>query len=235
MYSAEIDGQPTEFGTSGLLYRSNKLMYDRATETLWHQFRGEPVVGPLAGSGLRLKILPSVLTTWEEWRAAHPDTSVISRETGIYPAEFYRPESHSRSIYHSYRDSRRTMFPVAMQSKELPVKAPIFGLAFGDAARAYPRSLLAERPLLHDAVGGQEAVIIGSAGGAVRAYQCDGLRFQSLDAQTIRDNQGRIWQITEDALVESTGAAPPLERLPSRDAYWFGWHAFYPHTDIYQP
>ena len=49
MYSTEVNGETTEFGTSGMLYRSNKLMYDRATETLWHQFRGEPVVGPLQG------------------------------------------------------------------------------------------------------------------------------------------------------------------------------------------
>ena len=218
-----------------MLYRSNKLMYDRATETLWHQFRGEPVVGPLAGSGLRLKILPSVLTTWADWLAQHPDTSVISHETGIYPAEFYRPESDSRSIYASYRDSRRTMFPVAMQSEALPVKAPVFGLALGEAARAYPRAALADTPLLNDVVGGQEAVIISHAGDAVRAYRREGLRFEAVDAQTLRDNRGRLWSITEEALVESAGAATPLERLPGRDAYWFGWHAFYPHTDIYQP
>ena len=91
MYSTEVNGETTEFGTSGMLYRSNKLMYDRATETLWHQFRGEPVVGPLAGSGIRLRVLPSVLTTWVEWLAEHPDTTVISNDTGVYPAGFYRP------------------------------------------------------------------------------------------------------------------------------------------------
>ena len=51
MYSAKVNDQPTTFGTSGLLYRSNKLMYDRATETIWHQFTGEPVIGPLAETG----------------------------------------------------------------------------------------------------------------------------------------------------------------------------------------
>ena len=51
MYSARVNGQPTTFGTSGLLFRSNKLMYDRATNTLWHQFTGEPVIGELAGMG----------------------------------------------------------------------------------------------------------------------------------------------------------------------------------------
>ena len=65
MYSTEVNGQVLEFGTSGLLFRSNKLMYDRATLSLWHQFLGEPVVGSLANSGIKLEVLPVLLTTWE--------------------------------------------------------------------------------------------------------------------------------------------------------------------------
>ena len=77
MYSAKLDGERVTFGTSGLLYRSNKLMYDRKTNTLWRQFTGEPVVGALADSGIRLSIFPVVLTQWQEWVAAHPDTTVL--------------------------------------------------------------------------------------------------------------------------------------------------------------
>jgi hypothetical protein len=66
VYSAKLDGERVTFGTSGLLYRSNKLMYDRKTNTLWRQFTGEPVVGGLADSGIRLSIFPVVLTQWQE-------------------------------------------------------------------------------------------------------------------------------------------------------------------------
>ena len=66
MYSAKIDGEPTTFGTSGLLYRSNKLMYDRKTESLWSSLLGEPVIGLLADSEIKLAFFPVVLTTWEE-------------------------------------------------------------------------------------------------------------------------------------------------------------------------
>ena len=135
-----------------MLYRSNKLMYDRATETLWHQFRGEPVVGPLAGSGIRLRVLPSVLTTWVEWLAEHPDTTVISNDTGVYPADFYRPEEHTRSIYYSYRTDPGTMFPVAGIDDRLDIKAQVFGLTFDGEARAYLRSDLAQTPVLNDTV-----------------------------------------------------------------------------------
>lgn len=64
MYSGVVNGQTTTFGTSGLLYRSNKVMYDRATRSLWNQFSGEPIIGTLADSGIQQPFFPSVVSTW---------------------------------------------------------------------------------------------------------------------------------------------------------------------------
>ncbi len=64
------------------MFRSNKLMYDRQTRTLWNQLTGEPVLGELVGSGVRLDLLPVVLTSWESWLEQHPDTVVLDPETG---------------------------------------------------------------------------------------------------------------------------------------------------------
>ena len=66
LYDARVDGRddPFVFGSSGFLYRSNKLMYDQATHSLWNQFTGRPVVGPLTGSEIEIKILPVAITTW---------------------------------------------------------------------------------------------------------------------------------------------------------------------------
>ena len=235
MYSTEINGEATEFGTSGMLYRSNKLMYDRATETLWHQFRGEPVVGPLAGSGIRLEILPNVLTTWGEWLGQHPDTTVIGQDTGIYPAQFYTPEEDESSIYYAYRADRETMFPVGIRDDALAVKEAIFGLNFGGTARAYSRSTLAQLPVLNDTVGDQEVVIITVAGGGTRAYERQGLQFEFSSEGQLLDDDRNTWQIFEDALENVTEPDRRLSRVPSKDAYWFGWYAFYPHTDLYTP
>ena len=58
-------------------------MYDTETESLWNQFTGRPVVGELTGSGIELKILPVVITSWKDWLAAHPDTTVLSLDTGF--------------------------------------------------------------------------------------------------------------------------------------------------------
>jgi hypothetical protein len=72
LYDGRLEGRTLRFGTSGLLYRSNKLMYDRETRTLWEQYSGEPVWGPLVGSGLRLEVLPAVHTRWSEWSCTRP-------------------------------------------------------------------------------------------------------------------------------------------------------------------
>ena len=237
MYSTEFNGQITEFGTSGMLYRSNKLMYDRATETLWHQFLGIPVVGPLAGSGIRLEILPNVLTTWDEWLADHPDTTVITNDTGLYPAAFYTPEEDFTSIYYSYRADPDTMFPVAGIDDGLLIKDQVFGLAFNDAARAYPRSTVALAGVINDTVGGQNAVLVAleGEGGAIRAYDAGNLKFEAIDGGLLQDDNGQQWRILEDSLESTDNPGLKLARLPSRDAYWFGWQAFYPHTDLYMP
>ncbi len=241
MYSTEIDGERVEFGTSGFLYRSNKLMYDRKTDTLWHQFRGVPAVGPLVGSGLKLKVLPLTLTLWSDWVAEHPDTTVLDLETGVFPEESYTSESQNDSAYFAYRRQETTMFPVPERSDALGAKDQVFGLTFNDEARAYPLSLFEESSVINDTLGGQNIVIIATgAASGIRAYDRGGHVFsppvtgagQSL---ILTDEDGADWQAQEDALVSLDGSAQPLKRLPSRDAYWFGWYAFYPHTGVFSP
>jgi len=230
-----------EFGTSGFLYRSNKLMYDRKTETLWQQFRGVPAVGPLVGSGLELEVLPMTLTFWADWVAEHPDTTVLNAETGRYPAESYSPESQNDSAYFAYRNQTTTMFPVPLRSAELETKEPVFGLVVGDEARAYPLSVFASPTALNDELGGQNVVVLSpGSGGGVRAYGRGNHVFTPARTgpgrmMVVTDEDGVEWRAEDDALVSLDGAARSLDRLPSREAYWFGWYAFYPQTDIYAP
>jgi hypothetical protein len=88
--TARENGERWLFGSSGLLYRSSKLMYDQATHSLWNQFSGRPVVGPLTDSGIRLEVLPVAITSWAEWREQHPQTLVLSLETG-HERDYLRP------------------------------------------------------------------------------------------------------------------------------------------------
>ncbi len=230
------------FGTSGWLYQSNKLMYDRSTNTLWHQFRGEPVVGPLADSGIKLEVLPVTVTTWSAWAAAHPDTTVLDINTGVYPPESYAPESDPGSVYSQYRRSDDVMFPVWQKSDQLPTKAQVFGLTLNDQARAYPLEVLRTQPVINDALGGQNLVVVtpGEAGGS-RAYQRGALRFAIGEPDTseavsvvLVDEAGDEWRMEEEALVNIGDPSQRLSRLPSHTSYWFGWYAFYPTTDVYR-
>ncbi len=253
MYSTNVNGERLEFGTSGLLYRSNKLMYDRATRTLWNQFTGKPAVGELAGSGIELELLPVLVTTWAEWLKAHPDTTTLSSETGLYPAHTYPSEWEPRSIYFHYRESPDTMFPVWQRSRALSTKGQVLGLNLNGSARAYPLRLLEEHPLINDTLGGETLVIVTAGAVGSRVYQRGDNRFlleegvAAVDAGAtiLTDDSGRLWRVAEAALipldspVDNPAGNPvdnppaPLPRLPSHTAYWFGWHGFYPESDVY--
>lgn len=243
MYSAKINGEPTTFGTSGMLYRSNKVMYDRLTNSLWSQLTREPVIGPLWDSGIKLDYFPVVLTTWEEWLELHPDTTVLDRETGLYPAEFYVPEEHPRAIYYDYFNAPETMFPVPQRDGRLETKDVVLGVQVNDSYKAYSSAALRERRIVNDAVGGEEILVLGSAvSQGARAYYRGGTTFKlspnggsgHLDIPSvIVDADGGRWQVTEEFLVNTADESEKLARIPTHMSFWFGWFQFHPDTELY--
>ena len=128
MYSTKINGKVLSFGTLGMLYHSNKLMYDRGTKSLWHQFLGEPRVGHLANSGTKLDLIPDTLAIWIDWLATHPDTTVLDIKAGVYPITSYSPEDDLQSIYFRYRNTPVTIFPVPERADVLETKFQVLGL-----------------------------------------------------------------------------------------------------------
>jgi hypothetical protein len=240
VYSTEIGGERVEFGTSGFLYRSNKLMFDRKTETLWHQFRAVPAVGPLVGSGMELEVLPMTLTLRSEWVTEHRDTTVLDLETRIYPGESYKPEEQNDSAYFTYRNRKDTMFPVPERSSELSTKEQVLGLAFDDSARAYPMSLFDEQAVINDTLASRNVVVVAAAdnsGGRAYDHVFSILESSPADGRglVLVDDTGTNWQSHENSMVSLDGSGRTLEQVTSGNAYWFGWYAFYPHTDIYTP
>jgi hypothetical protein len=217
------------FGSSGFLYRSNKLMYDRHTDTLWHQLWGTPAFGPLVGSGIKLERLPVILTTWEAWFAEHPGTKVMAFDTG-----FSRDYSVG-AAYAEYFDSPDTMFPVWRRSNLLPTKSWVFTQLINDQPKAYPLSVLKDELVINDTLAGQSLVVVHEDGGhGAVAYDRGKHTFASASLDTVvelLDEDGVTWQVTDDALVSQKGET--LERLPGHMAYWFGWFSFYPRTEVY--
>ena len=224
LFDTRVPGRrkPFVFGSSGLLYRSNKLMYDMETESLWNQFTGEPVVGELTGSGIVLKVLPVVITNWKDWLARHPETTVLSLDTGFQ--RDYRPGMP----YGQYFASPELMFPVVVRDRRLAPKDRIFVLRDGENEMAWALSLFAGGAALHDRVGARDVVLVGDAEfETVRAYDSGGRTFTVVaDDPTHIESDGELWSVGEAVLTGPAGETLP--RLPGHMAYWFAYQSYHP-------
>ena len=232
MYDAELDGQDVTFGTSGFLYQNNKLMYDRPTDTLWHSLTGEPVIGELAHSGKKLNRFPVTVTTWQEWLEQHPDTTVLSLDTGF--ERRYFPPAEPGSAYFEYRASPDAMFPVFGVDDRLPEKIDVVGVASGvGEATAFPVERVVAERVINTAIGEVGIVLIGHPlSGVVGVFERGGIMFEPGDGpRRVFDESGRVWTATDDRLISDDGRS--LARIPARELFWFAWAAFFPLTEVY--
>ncbi len=128
------------------------------------------------------------------------------------------------------------MFPSFATDGRLNPKDRVFALRFFGGAAAYPLEVLAAEMVVNDVVGPQEVVIVTDPESkGTRAFDRGGHVFTpGSSAREVVDERGAMWQVTEDALIRSTGGAERLARLPGHDAFWFGWYAFHPHTELYE-
>jgi len=228
-YETQVNGETYTFGSSGLLYRSNKLMYDRQTNTLWSSLHGKPVVGPLVGKDIELKRHYVVRTTWKKWIQQHPETLVLDRNTG-----FERDYSH-KGAYEDYFRSKDTMFPVAWRDKRLNAKDWVYGIIIEGFPKAYPLKHLKRAPVVNDIFRNNNLVILSDAKKlTVRVYERREHKFSELaSTDSLIDAQGDEWQISEEALELKTKKIR-LSRLPGHLAYWFGWYAFFRDTEVWE-
>jgi hypothetical protein len=221
LYDARVPGREESFvfGSSGFLYRSNKLMYDQATHSLWNQFTGLPVVGPLTGSGIELEILPVTIASWRDWLAAHPKTRVLSLATG------HQRDYTPGKPYGAYFASEDLMFPALVPDRRLAPKAYVFALRAGGQDKAWPLDAFAGGKVINDRIGEQDVVLIGDAATrTVRAYRSAGRSFEgTADLASVRAGD-ESWRVEETGLIGPGGER--LERLPGHIAYWFAWQAF---------
>jgi len=117
------------FGVSGLLYNSDMLLYDRTTESLWSQIMAQAISGRRKGE--RLAALPLEHTTWADWQARHPNTEVLSADTG-------HRRDYRRSPYAGYASSRSVYFDVGKIDPRYHPKEQVVGIVINDQARVWP-------------------------------------------------------------------------------------------------
>ena len=162
----EINGkrEEVEFGTSGKLYNSNLVMYDRKTDTYWTQIDGRAIVGELAGQELHELSIDTVV--WRDWKKTHPDSEVLSKDTG-----------HSRPYgvdpYGSYYENSFVWFPVEAEDKKVHPKTVIFGIGVNGAHKAYKEEDLVEKGTIIDVVNGVNVKIERDEAGIVKITNLD--------------------------------------------------------------
>ena len=245
-YVRTIEGRETTFGTSGRLFASALVMYDRATESLWTHFDGLAVVGVLTGH--RLEPVASPLLSWADFKESHPDGQVLDREEtgfgrpyGNNPYQGYDNPSSFPFLFNGDVDARSA----AMQR--------VVGVRDGDDARAWTLAAISDEvaAVTNTEVGDTELVILWSAGqssaleGAQIASGRDvgsvGVFSPIVDGQTLTfsfdgesfvdDETGSTWDITGRA-VDGELAGTQLERIPHLDTFWFAWSTYAPGTDL---
>jgi hypothetical protein len=244
VFDRVVDGRTLDFGTSGKLYRSDLLMYDRQTHSLWAQMEGRAVVGERAGT--RLRLIPANTIAYEDFKAAYPAGRVLARDTG-------HERSYGRNPYVGY--DRPDSVPFLFQGqpdRRRPPKERVVGVTVAGSPRAYPWSALEPHGVIHDAVGGERLVVFHRPGAVSalddsdiarsRAVGATGVFSPEVDGKPLsferapegfRDREtGSTWTVLGHA-VKGSLAGKRLRAIPHADAFWFAWAAFNPTTSVY--
>jgi hypothetical protein len=244
VYERVVDGVTLDFGTSGKLYKSDLVMYDRQSHSLWAQMEGRAIVGQRAGT--RLALVPANTLAFGDWRAAHPRGKVLSRETG-------HRRDYGANPYRSYDQPKlRPFLFTGRPDTRRPPKERVVGVKIGETTKAYPWPVLAGQRVIHDSVGGESLVILYQPGtlsalddariGRSRAVGATGVFSRLLDGRTLtfvptaagfRDREtGTTWDLLGRG-VKGPVAGHRLRPIPHVDAFWFAWAAFNPTTMLH--
>lgn len=216
----------TTFGVSGRLVNNNLIMYDRATETWWPQVLATSIPGPWNEEPpiQSLKECRVIWTTWDRWVSKHPETQVLSRDTGY--AKNYNDDPYGsynpRRGYYSPEAS--PMFSALSADDRLQPKTAVVGARTAGGAAAFKKSKLRDAKLVEGNLGGTPVVA---------TYEPDldtGYVFQNPDGEQFEYRNGEVVDGTGDA---HSPEALPLERALAFDAMWFAWIGFYPDTTLY--
>ncbi len=153
VFNADIKGKKLTFGVSGLLYNSDVLLYDRDSESLWSQLQKRAVTGQYKST--QLKVIPSVRTSWFEWKKKNPNSLVLSRDTSF-------SRDYDRDPYKGYALEESLYFPVSKKSSAYSNKEMVFVIDFENNKKAYPFSELSKTgsTTIFDTLNGNKIKII---------------------------------------------------------------------------
>ena len=222
-----IDGQEVEFGTSGKLYNSNLLMYDRYTESYWSQALGIAVKGEL--TGYQLNLIPFDVITWGDWKKLYPETVVLTTDTGYI-------RSYATDPYGNYYTEPRIMFPVEHNDDRLHPKEITIGFNIDDIYKAYKQNDIESEIIINDSIGNTPVMLASLFSENSRAFVRivdDNVLDFNFDDGKIFDSQTKSEWNYDGLSISGDYQGKQLERLPIEPGFWFEWVAFHPQTLVY--
>lgn len=239
-----VDGERLDFGTSGMLYADNLVMYDRQTQSLWPQLTGLASVGAMTGT--QLEAIPMGAVGWAQFRDAHPDALVLSRQTG-------HDRDYGSNPYVGYDEPDGSLLaPIPGGTDDrLLVKERVVGLGEGSEAVAVTRQLVAESGVLQvpvadrpvtlwhlpgqasalDAASIEESRDIGTVAAFSPRVRGQQLTWRREGTVFVDIQTGSRWNIAGVAVSGPLEGAR-LEPVRHLDTFWFAWVAFQPGTRL---
>ena len=234
-YKGAIGKNSTTFGTSGRLLNSNLVMYDRksGTKSYWPQILGRSVRGPNFGD--RLDFFPVIWTTWGRWKAKHPETKVLTTDTGYIRAYGSDPYG-SYQKENTYYQQGSPMFGVMAKSDRFQPKKVVVGVKVKDCSLAVPKEEFRTTGLVNAELGGEPIVIVyEEALDTVRAFnrKVEGTtrKFARKGSELVSQLDGTTWSVDGDK-IEGPINEEKLTPVPFFDVMWFAWYSFYPDTKV---
>jgi hypothetical protein len=219
-----------EFGTSGKLYNSNLVMYDRTSKSLWSQAMAQGIVGKY--SGVKLERIPFDIAYWKEWKQLYPESKVLSRETGS-------TKPYGADPYGDYYTSRDVLFPVSNTDDRLGLKEIVVGFESEGQYKGYKLQEIEDKKVINDQVNGRSIALFSLHPFMVRAYDpvVDGrtliFSYNVKDQNFIDKLTGSLWNF-EGKAISGQMKGKQLTRLPYDEGFWFEWVAFHPKTELYR-
>ncbi|MBC8194468.1 MAG: DUF3179 domain-containing protein [Acidimicrobiia bacterium] len=242
-YDRRLGDRILSFGTSGMLYNSALVMYDRQTESLWSHFTGEAIVGLLVGE--QATTYPVSTVAWGDWLATNPDGLVLSNDTGW-------SRDYGRNPYPGYDDVDTIPFLFDGDTDgRLLAKERVIGIRRDNDSVAITLENLTDEGVLDIDLAGQRISVwhrpgtasaldditladgrdIGSTGAFLPVVNGQELQFTTDGEWFTDDGTDSQWNVLGEA-VAGPLAGTRLEAVEHVDTFWFAWAAFRPDTQI---
>ena len=249
-FSVDGRGEILEFEVSGMLRRSDMVMFDRQTETWWQQLMGEGLVGKYAGESL--DVVPSLVISVDEFFTRYPDGQILSTSTGTSSEERYgkNPYVHYDSIGNN---PYGRFFDAADVDDQLPAMERVIDIEMGGERKIYPWTSIANAGVIQDKFDGLDVVFFHQSGtvsvmdaaeisqsrdiGSVTVFSPvldngDVLSFHRKRGRIVDKDTGSEWDIT-GRCISGELEGTELAIIPYGSHFAFAMLAFYPEVEIF--